>query len=90
MADPPVSRGLAETAARVQAEAAALPDPDAIRSLAERAVSHGGAGLMTNEEVRQLAAKAVEQADQLAGLLRELSQMLPPAAQHDQEVPGGH
>ena len=74
-----LSEDLAAAAAAIRAQASELPGPGQIRALAEQAVRHGGGAGMTEKEVRALAAKAVQRADQLAGLLRQLSEMVGPA-----------
>lgn len=68
---------------RVRREAARLPGPDGIRNLAEQAVRQGGSG-MSSEDVRALADKAIERAEQVTCLLRELSALL-----GDGPEPGG-
>lgn len=78
-----ISDETAMIAARVRREAARLPGPDGIRDLAEQAVRHGGAG-MSSEDVRELADKAIERAEQVTELLRELSALL-----GDVPEPGG-
>lgn len=70
-----VSDETAAMAARVRRDAARMPGPDGIRDLAEQAVRHGGPG-MSSEDVRVLADKAIERAEQVTALLRELSSLL--------------
>jgi hypothetical protein len=67
----------AEAQAReVQRKAAGLPSPGDVRDLAERAVAHGPRGDMSLDEIRQLAAAAVAQSDEVSALLRRLSALL--------------
>lgn len=63
-------------AGQVLAEAATLPGPGEVRDLAVKAVRHGGTPDMSMEEIRALAADAVECAEQVTELLRRLSGLL--------------
>lgn len=71
-------------AQRVRRDAARLPGPDGIRDLAEQAIRRGGAPGMSDTDIRALADKAIERAEQVTALLRELSSLLPPVPE-----PGG-
>lgn len=72
MTDP----ALEAKAARVQAQAAALPSLEEIRDLAERAIRHGGTPDMSLEEIRAVGADAVHGAEQVTTLLRRLTVLL--------------
>lgn len=67
---------IADDVMRLQSRAAGLPNPDEVRTLAERAVRHGGTEQMSLPEIRTLAATAVRQADEVASLLRKLNTLL--------------
>lgn len=73
----------AALAAQARREAEQLPCPDEIRDLAEAAIAHGGAPGMSSEDVRKLADKAIERAEQVVCLLRELSDLVPSAPGRD-------
>lgn len=60
----------------VRAEAATLPGPGEVRDLAGQAIRHGGTPGMSMEEIRDLADKAVDSAEQVTVLLRRLSVLL--------------
>ncbi len=79
MTDTPDSGLPAEVAAdvlRIQARAAELPTPDEVKELADQVVQHAGASGMSLPEIRELAAIAVQQADEVAALLRRLNTLL--------------
>lgn len=65
----------AARAGQLREEAAGLPSASQIRELGERAAEHGAAG-MTIDEIRALADEAVAGAEQVAALLRRLSDLL--------------
>jgi hypothetical protein len=71
-------------AEQAEREAAELPSADEIRVLAEHAMRHGGAPGMSKEDVARLADKAVEQAEQMTSLLRQIRDMV--RAERDPEA----
>lgn len=60
----------------MRAEAATLPGPGEVRDLAGQAIRHGGTPGMSMKEIRDLADKAVDSAEQVTVLLRRLSVLL--------------
>lgn len=60
----------------VLAEAATLPGPGEVRDLAGQAIRHGGTPGMSVEEIRGLAANAVDCAEQVTVLLHRLSDLI--------------
>jgi hypothetical protein len=63
-------------AEHVLAQAATLPGPGEVRDLAGQAIRHGGTPGMSMEEIRELADRAVDSAEQVTVLLRRLSDLL--------------
>jgi hypothetical protein len=70
--------GIAADVHRIQAKAAGLPSPDKVRELADQAVQGGPRDGMSLDEIRHLAAAAVQQSEQVAELLRRLNTLLRP------------
>jgi hypothetical protein len=63
-------------AEQVRAQAATLPGPGEVRDLAGHAIAHGGAPGMSMDDIRELADRAVDSAEQVTVLLRRLSDLL--------------
>jgi hypothetical protein len=63
-------------AAEAEREAARLPSAAEIRALAAQAVRHGGPPGMSSEEVRRLADQAVQKAEEMTALLRQVRDMI--------------
>lgn len=63
-------------AAAAEREAARLPSADQIRILAEQAIRHGGPPGMSREEVHNLADQAVQKAEEMTALLRQVRDLI--------------
>ncbi len=77
---------IAARAEQLAAEAAALPSIEQVAALAAQAVAHGGTPHMSTDEIRQLAVQAVEQAEQVAALLRRLKDLVAPQSPGGEEL----
>ena len=77
--------GISAKAEQLLAEAAGLPSADQVRALGDQAIAHGGTQAMSVDEIRALARRAVDAADELAVQLRRLVELLPPSG----PPPGG-
>lgn len=72
MTDPEISA----RADALRAEAAELPSTDQIRELAAAAVARGGTGGMSQDQVREIADRAVRSSEEMTALLQRLSELL--------------